>query len=95
VLSIPHSISQIREQSAALQAYARRGWTEGIHVSAVLSALFVFKQAFSVPGSILVNILFGSLYGTVSCDFDQPVPAQAYVWHDSTLRPSALASSPA
>lgn len=66
VLSIPHNVSEIREESAALREYARRGWTEGVHVSAVLSAIFVFKQAFSVPGSILVNILFGSLYGTVS-----------------------------
>lgn len=65
-LTIPHNISEIREQTIALRNYSRQGLTEGLHVSAVLSALFVFKQAFSVPGSILVNILFGSLYGTVS-----------------------------
>ena len=66
-LTLPHNISEIRQQSTALRDYSRRGFTEGLHVSAVLSAIFVFKQAFSVPGSILVNILFGSLYGTVSC----------------------------
>ena len=65
-LTLPHNISEIRQQSTALRDYSRRGFTEGLHVSAVLSAIFVFKQAFSVPGSILVNILFGSLYGTVS-----------------------------
>jgi len=63
-LTIPHNISQIKEQTIALRDYSRQGMAEGLHVSAVLSALFVFKQAFSVPGSILVNILFGSLYGT-------------------------------
>jgi len=67
-LTIPHNVSEIKIQSVALRDYSRKGLTEGLHVSAVLSALFVFKQAFSVPGSILVNILFGSLYGTVSFD---------------------------
>jgi uncharacterized membrane protein YdjX (TVP38/TMEM64 family) len=33
----------------------------GIH-----SAVFVFKQAFSIPGSIVMNILFGAMYGTAS-----------------------------
>jgi uncharacterized membrane protein YdjX (TVP38/TMEM64 family) len=28
--------------------------------------LFVFKQAFSIPGSILLNILFGAMYGTMN-----------------------------
>lgn len=65
-LKIPHNISEIKLQTIALRDYSRKGLSEGLHVSAVLSALFVFKQAFSVPGSILVNILFGSLYGTVS-----------------------------
>lgn len=65
-LKIPHNISEIKLQTVALRDYSRKGLSEGLHVSAVLSALFVFKQAFSVPGSILVNILFGSLYGTVS-----------------------------
>lgn len=65
-LQLPHTISEIRQQTVALREYSRRGWWEGMHVSAVLSVLFIFKQAFSVPGSILVNILFGSLYGTVS-----------------------------
>lgn len=63
-LKIPHNISEIKVQTVALRDYSRKGMSEGLHVSAVLSALFVFKQAFSVPGSILVNILFGSLYGT-------------------------------
>lgn len=67
-LKLPHNVSEIKEQASALRDYSRKGFTEGLHVTAVLSALFVFKQAFSVPGSILVNILFGSLYGTVSSD---------------------------
>lgn len=65
-LTVPHNVSQIKQQAIALREYSRQGITESLHVTAVLSALFVFKQAFSVPGSILVNILFGSLYGTVS-----------------------------
>jgi len=65
-LKLPHNVSEIRLQTIALRDYSRIGLSQGLHVSAVLSALFVFKQAFSVPGSILVNILFGSLYGTVS-----------------------------
>lgn len=77
-LQIPHNISEIKMQTVALRDYSRKGLSEGLHVSAVLSALFVFKQAFSVPGSILVNILFGSLYGTVSALFPQRSGTSAY-----------------
>ncbi|KAK0552795.1 hypothetical protein OC846_002746 [Tilletia horrida] len=35
-----------------------------LHVLLVLSALFTWKQAFTIPGSIIMNVIFGALYGT-------------------------------
>ncbi|KAE8232654.1 hypothetical protein CF326_g2314 [Tilletia indica] len=35
-----------------------------LHVLLVLSALFTWKQAFTIPGSIIMNVVFGALYGT-------------------------------
>ncbi|CAD6888650.1 unnamed protein product [Tilletia laevis] len=35
-----------------------------LHVLLVLAALFTWKQAFTIPGSIIMNVIFGALYGT-------------------------------
>ncbi|KAK0561418.1 hypothetical protein OC844_003214 [Tilletia horrida] len=35
-----------------------------LHILLVLSALFTWKQAFTIPGSIIMNVIFGALYGT-------------------------------
>ncbi|KAL9939430.1 hypothetical protein V8E36_001247 [Tilletia maclaganii] len=36
-----------------------------LHVLIALSSLFVWKQAFTIPGSIIMNVIFGALYGTL------------------------------
>lgn len=63
-LFIPHSFSQLPALVAALVEYRASSWLAEVHLFAVLSSLFVWKQAFSIPGSILTNAIFGALYGT-------------------------------
>lgn len=67
VLSLPHNLREVLDQAIALKHYSRTSFAASLHVLFVLSTLFVYKQAFSIPGSLLSNCLFGSLYGvTVS-----------------------------
>ena len=63
-LFIPHSFSQLPALVSALVEYRSSSWLAEVHLFAVLSCLFVWKQAFSIPGSILTNAIFGALYGT-------------------------------
>ncbi|KAM0753940.1 hypothetical protein T439DRAFT_378049 [Meredithblackwellia eburnea MCA 4105] len=63
-LFIPHSLSDLPTLTSAMTTYRSSSpWAEA-HLFIVLSGLFLWKQCFSVPGSILTNILFGALYGT-------------------------------
>lgn len=65
-LSIPHNLSEVLDQASALKDYSQTSSSAALHVLSVLSVLFVYKQAFSIPGSLLTNCLFGSLYGVTA-----------------------------
>lgn len=66
VLSLPHNLKDVLHQAAALKQYARTSTASAAHVLVTLSLLFIYKQAFSIPGSLLTNCLFGSLYGVAA-----------------------------
>lgn len=63
-LFIPHSLTEIPTLATSLETYRSSTRLADIHIFIVLSSLFLWKQAFSIPGSVLTNILFGVLYGT-------------------------------
>ncbi|KAL8292455.1 hypothetical protein RQP46_001067 [Phenoliferia psychrophenolica] len=63
-LFIPHSVSDLPQLTNALSAYRASSTFAELHLFVVLSFLFLWKQCFSIPGSVLTNILFGALYGT-------------------------------
>ncbi|GAA5867472.1 hypothetical protein JCM8547_007516 [Rhodosporidiobolus lusitaniae] len=63
-LFLPHSVSDLPSLTASLTSYRASSWFAELHLFAVLTVLFLWKQCFSIPGSILTNILFGALYGT-------------------------------
>lgn len=63
-LSLPTSVASIRDQISNLRSYAASSRPAYTHLLLVLSIVFVWKQAFSIPGSALVNVLIGSVYGT-------------------------------
>ncbi|KAJ3299463.1 Transmembrane protein 41A [Borealophlyctis nickersoniae] len=59
-LHIPKSIEDLKTQSVILRQYSA---SHSTHVFMLFISLFLFKQAFAVPGSALMNILAGTLYG--------------------------------
>lgn len=60
----PHDLSGLPAVVRALDSYARSSTRASLHIFIVVSCAFVWKQAFSVPGTILLNVLLGAMYGT-------------------------------
>ncbi|GAA5997014.1 hypothetical protein JCM5350_005559 [Sporobolomyces pararoseus] len=63
-LFLPHSVADLPALTATLSAYRASSFLAELHLFGVLTVLFLWKQCFSIPGSVLTNILFGALYGT-------------------------------
>ena len=63
-LFLPHSVADLPALTATLSAYRASSFLAELHLFGVLTILFLWKQCFSIPGSVLTNILFGALYGT-------------------------------
>ncbi|CAG8458208.1 11147_t:CDS:2 [Paraglomus brasilianum] len=64
-LSLPTTIERVKILAEALEDYSNGSWEGWTHIVFVLSVIYVWKQAFSVPGAIFLNILAGALYGPV------------------------------
>ncbi|GAA5902722.1 TVP38/TMEM64 family protein [Sporobolomyces salmoneus] len=63
-LFLPHSVADLPALTATLSTYRASSFIAELHLFGVLTVLFLWKQCFSIPGSVLTNILFGALYGT-------------------------------
>ena len=63
-LFLPHSVADLPALTATLSTYRSSSFFAELHLFGVLTILFLWKQCFSIPGSVLTNILFGALYGT-------------------------------
>lgn len=62
------TLSEIRDICESLQTYSHSSFLAMVHVFMVLSVFFIWKQAFCVPGSLIMNIVFGAMYGSyVGC----------------------------
>ncbi|KAJ3155383.1 Transmembrane protein 41A [Geranomyces michiganensis] len=59
-IHLPTSFDDLKSQSVVLQAYSSAHFYP---VLTLFTLVFVFKQTFSIPGSALMNILGGLLYG--------------------------------
>ncbi|KAG8829488.1 hypothetical protein FRC18_009271 [Serendipita sp. 400] len=57
----PRTIAEVRAIAWALKGYSETGHWELIHVLAVLAVTALWKHAWSIPGSALLNILTGTL----------------------------------
>lgn len=61
-LRFPYSLDELRDLSSLLQLYQTEYW----HYTLLLfSSAYLFKQTFSIPGSVFLNMLSGALYGAV------------------------------
>ena len=58
------TLSEIRDICESLQVYSHSSLLAMVHVFFVLSVFFTWKQAFCVPGSLIMNIVFGAMYGS-------------------------------
>ncbi|PRW51118.1 putative membrane protein isoform B [Chlorella sorokiniana] len=58
-LAVPHSFDELRAVRRTLELYRQN---YAVHVAALLLAAHIFLQTFMIPGSILVNVLAGSMY---------------------------------
>ncbi|GAA5822864.1 hypothetical protein JCM3770_003203 [Rhodotorula araucariae] len=63
-LFLPHSVADLPALTKTLTTYRASSFGAELHLFTVLTLLFLWKQCFSIPGSVLTNILFGALYGT-------------------------------
>ncbi|RKP09998.1 hypothetical protein THASP1DRAFT_11324, partial [Thamnocephalis sphaerospora] len=59
---LPTTLDEVKEQARILHALQQ---TEPNHVLAAFVAIYLFKQTFAIPGSFLLNILAGAIYGRV------------------------------
>ncbi|KAK6091874.1 hypothetical protein BDV3_006584 [Batrachochytrium dendrobatidis] len=59
-IHIPHSLADLKLLAATLKVYSSSHF---IYVLVLFCAVFLFKQSFGVPGSALLNVLAGALYG--------------------------------
>ncbi|KIJ56893.1 hypothetical protein M422DRAFT_23026 [Sphaerobolus stellatus SS14] len=59
--SFPKTVADMAELARELQAYSESGLRPRLHVMGVLSATALWKHAWSVPGSVLLNVLCGVL----------------------------------
>ncbi|CAB4434248.1 unnamed protein product [Rhizophagus irregularis] len=61
-LSLPTSIEAVKKQAIILEDYSNGTWEGYVHIVTVFSIIYIWKQAFSIPGAIFLNILAGALY---------------------------------
>lgn len=50
----------------SLKLYSQSSNKAFLHTLVVLGTFFTWKQSFTVPGSLIMNVVFGAMYGTYS-----------------------------
>ena len=63
------TITELREMAYSLKDYSESTSRAGWHTWLALMVFFTWKQAFSVPGSLIMNVVLGALYGTYRATF--------------------------
>ncbi|KAI8340683.1 hypothetical protein BC941DRAFT_417907 [Chlamydoabsidia padenii] len=65
-MQVPHTIQQVQSIAVQLDDMTHHGtWSDYFAVVVVFAAIYLWQQAFSMPGSVLFNLLAGQLYGVV------------------------------
>ncbi|CAO3596538.1 unnamed protein product [Absidia cylindrospora] len=63
-IELPHSLYQVKTIAAKLDTMTRLGtWQDYFTVVFVMASIYLWQQAFSMPGSILLNLMAGQMYG--------------------------------
>jgi uncharacterized membrane protein YdjX (TVP38/TMEM64 family) len=62
-IGLPRTLEQVQETALHLEELSISTWAGYSSVLFVFSVLYLWQQAFSIPGSVLLNLLAGHLYG--------------------------------
>lgn len=66
-MDLPRSLQQVQLIAAQLDDMTHgRTWSDYFCVVVVFASIYLWQQGFSMPGSILLNLLAGQLYGVVT-----------------------------
>ncbi len=60
------TLAEIKEIAMSLKLYSQSSNKAFMHTLIVLGTFFTWKQSFTVPGSLIMNVVFGAMYGTYS-----------------------------
>ncbi|CBQ70357.1 conserved hypothetical protein [Sporisorium reilianum SRZ2] len=60
------TLAEIKEIAMSLKLYSQSSRRAFVHTLVVLGTFFTWKQSFTVPGSLIMNVVFGAMYGTYS-----------------------------
>ncbi|KAI0773456.1 snare associated Golgi protein-domain-containing protein [Irpex lacteus] len=60
--SWPRNLTDLAQLGRELHGYSQSGWAPMAHVVGVLSVVVVWNHAWSIPGSVLWNVLAGALF---------------------------------
>lgn len=60
------TLAEIKELAMSLKLYSQSSNKAFVHTLVVLGTFFTWKQSFTVPGSLIMNVVFGAMYGTYS-----------------------------
>ncbi|KAJ9477781.1 Golgi apparatus membrane protein TVP38 [Pseudozyma hubeiensis] len=60
------TLAEIKELAMSLKLYSQSSSRAFVHTLVVLGTFFTWKQSFTVPGSLIMNVVFGAMYGTYS-----------------------------
>lgn len=66
MLSLPHSFEEARDLSLRLSQHLRSHPSSRFWLILLFASIYLLKQTFSVPGSILLNVMAGFIFGSVS-----------------------------
>jgi uncharacterized membrane protein YdjX (TVP38/TMEM64 family) len=66
MLALPHSFEEARDLSLRLSQHLRSHPSSRFWLIALFASIYLLKQTFSVPGSILLNVMAGFIFGSWS-----------------------------
>ncbi|CAO3690624.1 hypothetical protein G6F70_000155 [Rhizopus microsporus] len=64
-IGLPRTLEDVQAVAVKLDNMLSTSWTGYESVTIVFAVLYLWQQAFSIPGSVLLNLLAGYLYGIV------------------------------
>jgi uncharacterized membrane protein YdjX (TVP38/TMEM64 family) len=66
-IDLPHTLQDVQAIAVQLDTMTTTGsWQDYFAVVIVFAVIYLWQQGFSMPGSVLLNLLSGHLYGVVA-----------------------------